>query len=159
MDVPQSPLHPEIPALLAKLDLRLVEVIKWNVYTCSPAQETGPATLVLKIGTDPRKAESLAYEIKIIREVLPASDARLFERLVLPEYVNDGMHGELRWLLTRHIEGEPLMYKWSELSIKPELLGGKAVDVASAAAAVDVLRDLRVMDIGAMPPFVNMEPS
>lgn len=155
MDAPQSPLHPEIPALLAKLELRLVEVIKWNVYTCAPAAESGPATLVLKIGTDARKASSLAYETRIIREVLPNAETRLFERLVMPEYVNDGMHGELRWLLTKHISGEPLMHQWSEFDLKPNLLGGKAIDVRVAALAVDVLRDLRQVDISAMPEFVR----
>jgi hypothetical protein len=151
MDSPQSPLHPEVPALLASLNLALVEVIKWNVYTCAPASEPGVAAFVLKIGSDPRKAESLAYEVKIIRELLPTFDQRLFERLVLPEYVNDGMYGELRWLLTKHIPGRPLMHEWSELNIKPETLGGKTVDVAVASAAVDVLRDLRQADITAAP--------
>jgi hypothetical protein len=156
MKLPLPPMHPQVPELLASLKLRLIEVIKWNVFSCAPADETGsePA-YVLKLGSDPRKAESIAYETRIMSEVLPTIDQRLFERLVLPEYVNDGTFGGLRWLLTRYVHGHPLIYDWSELAIKPETLGGRIIPVSVARDAVDILRDLRLVDISVLPKFVR----
>ena len=88
-------------------------------------------------------------------EVLPSLDQGLFEHLVVPEYVNDGNHAGLHWMLMKHIKGRPLVYDWSELTFKPDVLGGKSIDIAVARAAVDVLRDLRLVDIGSLPKFVR----
>jgi len=156
MEPPFPPLHPQVPELLSKLGLRVVDAIKWNVLACAPADTQGDeATLILKFGSDRRKAESIAYEVKIMTEVLPTIDQRSFERLVLPEYVNDGVHGGLRWMLLKRISGRPLIHEWSELAFKPEILGGKRVAVAVAKDAVDVLRDLRAVDITTLPKVVR----
>lgn len=156
MEPPLPPLHPQVPELLAHLGLRVVDAIKWNVLACAPATEPGSQpTCVLKFGSDRRKAESIAYEVRIMSEVLPTLDQRLFERLVLPEYMNDGVYQGLRWMLMKHIPGEPLVYEWSELTFKPDLLGGRGIDEAVAKDAVDVLRDLRLVDINDLPKFVR----
>jgi hypothetical protein len=156
MEPPLPPLHPHVPELLAHLGLRVVDAIKWNVLACAPVTEHGDVpTCVLKFGSDRRKAESIAYEVRIMSEVLPTLDQRLFERLVLPEYMNDGVHEGLRWMLMKHIPGRPLVYDWSELTFKPDLLGGRRIDVSVAKDAVDVLRDLRLIDIGHLPKFVR----
>lgn len=156
MEPPLPPLHPQVPELLAKLKLRLVDAIKWNVFACAPEDDqSGETPYILKFGSDSRKAESIAYEVRIMSEVLPLVDQKQFERLVLPEYVNDGLHGGLRWMLLRNIVGKPLIHQWSELAFKPETLGGKGVDVEVARDAVDVLRDLRAVDIASLPTFVR----
>ncbi|HTM68330.1 MAG TPA: phosphotransferase [Candidatus Binatia bacterium] len=156
MEPPLPPLHPRVPELLEHLNLRVVDAIKWNVLSCTEAGDKGTEpTLILKFGSDRRKAESIAYETRILSEVLPTLDQSGFERLVLPEYVNDGIHEGLRWMTMRYIKGEPLVYEWSELTFKPDILGGKGINVAVARSAVDVLRDLRLVDIGSLPKFVR----
>ncbi|MEY4745159.1 MAG: hypothetical protein RL272_1104 [Candidatus Parcubacteria bacterium] len=156
MEPPLPPLHPRVPELLEHLHLRVVDAIKWNVLACTEADDPGSEpTLILKFGSDPRKAESIAYEVRIMSEILPSIDQTLFERLVLPEYVNDGTHEGLHWMTMKYIKGEPLVYEWSELTFKPEVLGGKGISIAVARSAVDVLRDLRLVDIGALPKFVR----
>ncbi len=156
MEPPLPPLHPRVPELLEHLHLRVVDAIKWNVLACAEADDPGTEpTLVLKFGSDRRKAESIAYEVRVMSEVLPTLDQGLFERLVLPEYVNDGTHEGLHWMTMKYIKGEPLVYEWSEMPFKPDVLGGKGINLAVAPAAVDVLRDLRLVDIGSLPKFVR----
>lgn len=156
MEPPLPPLHPRVPGLLEHLQLRVVDAIKWNVLACTEADDTGSEpTLILKFGSDRRKAEGIAYEVRIMSEVLPTLDQGLFEHLVMPEYVNHGTHDGLHWMTMKYIKGEPLVYEWSELTFKPDILGGKQIDVAVARSAVDVLRDLRIVDIGALPKFVR----
>jgi hypothetical protein len=156
MDFSQSPLHPQLPALLEKLGLRAVDAANWNVLLCTPAEGTmSTPTLVLKYSADSAKSEIIAYETKVMSIVLPTIDQRLFERLALPEYVNDGEDGGLRWLLTRNIPGKQLIHDWSEFSFKPEKLGGKRIHVSVAKDAVDVLRDLRSVDIVTLPDVVR----
>ncbi|HSD12012.1 MAG TPA: hypothetical protein VLC10_00495, partial [Patescibacteria group bacterium] len=156
MEPPLPPLHPRVPELLEHLRLRVVDAIKWNVLACTEADDPGSEpTLVLKFGSDRRKAESIAYEVRIMSEILPTIDQGLFERLVLPEYVNDGTHEGLHWMTMKYIKGEPLVYEWSEMTFKPDVLGGKGINLAVARSAVDVLRDLRLVDIGGLPKFVR----
>lgn len=156
MEPPLPPLHPQVPELLAHLNLRVVDAIKWNVLACASLGDTGNVpTSVLKFGSDRRKTEGITYEVRIMSEVLPTLDQRLFERLVLPEYMNDGVFQGLRWMQMKHIPGDLLVYDWSELTFKPDLLGGRGIDVAVAKDAVDVLRDLRLVDIGVLPKFVR----
>lgn len=156
MEPPLPPLHPRVPELLEHLHLRVVDAIKWNVLACTEADDPGTEpTLVLKFGSDRRKAESIAYEVRIMSEILPTIDQGLFERLVLPEYVNDGTHEGLHWMTMKYIKGEPLVYEWSEMTFKPDVLGGKGINLAVARSAVDVLRDLRLVDIGSLPKFVR----
>ena len=156
MEPPLPPLHPRVPELLEHLNLRVVDAIKWNVLACTEADDKGSEpTIILKFGSDRRKAESIAYEVRVLSEVLPTIDQGGFERLVLPEYLNDGVHEGLRWMTMRHIKGERLVYEWSELTFKPDILGGKGINIAVARSAVDVLRDLRLVDIGSLPKFVR----
>lgn len=150
------PIHPRLPELLDHLGLKIVDAVKWNVLLCRPvAAGQGEAALILKYGSDERKAASMEYEVRVLRDVLPQIDQQYFERLVLPEYVNDGTFAGLRWSLTRYIKGMPLLFEWSELSSKPEVLGGRGIGLQVARYAVDVLRDLRVVDVENLPPFVR----
>lgn len=156
MEPPFPPLHPQIPELLAHLGLRVVDAIKWNVMACvGEGDADGEPTIVLKLGVGRRKAESIAYEVRVMNEVLPTIDGRQFERLSLPEYVADGVHDGLRWMTMKYIAGRSLVHEWSELTSKPEMLGGKHIDLSIAKDAVDVLRDLRLVDIGELPKFVR----
>lgn len=156
MEPPLPPMHPMVPVLLAKLGLRVVDAVKWNVLSCVQEGDPGNApTMVLKFGSDRRKTESITYEVTIMSEVLPTLDQRQFERLVLPEYVNDGTDAGLRWVLTRHIPGIPLVHDWSELASKPESLGGRRIPLSVAKDAVDVLRDLRSVEITELPKSVR----
>lgn len=156
MEPPLPPLHPKVPALLSQLDLRIVDAVKWNLLLCTERSDPGSEpTLVLKFGSDPRKAHSIEYETRIMRDILPGLDQDLFERLVLPEFANAGEIEGVRWLLMRYIKGDPLIYKWSEFTFKQDLLGGKKLDLSVAKTAVDVLRDLRLVDITEMPDFVR----
>jgi len=157
MEPALPPIHPQVPELLEHLGLEVIEPMKWNVLLCR--RVGGPAndnSLVLKFGTDPRKTASIQYEVRILRDVLPQLEQQYFERLVLPEYVNDGKYGDLDWILTKFIKGRPLLFEWSELSSKPDSLGGKKIGMEVARYAVDVLRDLRMVDLDTIPDFVNM---
>jgi hypothetical protein len=156
MEPPLPPLHPRLPELLEHLGLQLIDAAKWNVLICRErGTEDETPTTVLKFGTDRRKAESISYEARIMRDVLPGFDDALFERLVLPDYLAHGVFEGLHWMTMRYLHGQPLIHKWSELNFKPEILGGKGIDIRVAAAAVDVLRDLRLVDISALPAFVR----
>lgn len=156
MEASFPPLHPQVPALLSKLGLRVVDAANWNVLLCTSEEATLPTPmLVLKYGGDKRKVDSIAYETQILTRVLPSIDQRLFERLSLPEYVNDGEDGGLRWVLTRNISGKQLIHDWSEFSFKPEKLGGKRIPSEVARDAIDVLRDLRSVDIATLPDIVR----
>jgi hypothetical protein len=156
MEPPLPPLHPKVPILLDQLDLRIIDAVKWNLLLCTGRSDEGSEpTAVLKIGSDRRKSESMAYETKIMREVLPSIDASMFERLVLPELISDGSTDGVRWILMKYIKGDPLIYKWSELAFKADILGGKGLDAGMASACVDVLRDLRLVDIMTMPDYVR----
>ncbi|KPJ85303.1 hypothetical protein AMJ57_03630 [Parcubacteria bacterium SG8_24] len=156
MEPAMAPLHPKVPALLEHLELQAVDAVKWNLLLCveKGSGENSP-THVLKMGDTPRKAESIAYEVRVMREILPQLDQRLFDRLSLPEYIDDGNFEGLHWVLSRYIRGRALVYEWSELSTKQDILGGKGIDEKVAALAVDVLRDLRSIDIGTLPDFVR----
>ena len=156
MEPPLPPLHPLLPQLLDHLQLRVVDAVKWNVLACVEADDPGAnPTLILKFGTDDRKTDSINYEVRIVRDVLPSIDQSLFERLVLPEFVKDGTQNGVRWMLIRHVAGRPLVHEWSELTLKPETLGGKSLDAEGGKLAVDVLRDLRLVDITQLPKFVR----
>ncbi|MBI4457456.1 hypothetical protein HY633_00645 [Candidatus Uhrbacteria bacterium] len=156
MEPALPPFHPKLPELLAHLKLRPLDAIKWNLLACAPTgADKGEATVVLKFGSEPRKTKSIEYEIRILRDVLPTLDRDEFERLVLPEYIDDGMFEEVRWMTSRYISGQPLVYGWSESAHKPEAWGGRGIDVATAGMAVDVLRDLRSVDIHTLPEFVR----
>ena len=156
MEPPLLPLHPHLPGLLSSLGLRVVDALKWNVLACAPDDSVGAIpTVVLKFGTDKRKTESMEYERRIVSEIFPSIDQRFFERLVLPEYISDGAHRDLRWMLMKFIPGKTLIHSWSELSFKQDLLGGKIVPLEVAAASVDVLRDLRSVDVATLPAFVH----
>jgi len=156
MEPALPPIHPQVPELLKSLGLQIIEPLKWNVLLCrrSEAAKDGPL-LILKFGSDPRKAASIKYEVRIIRDVLPQFDEQYFERLVIPEYVSDGHFGELDWVLTKYIKGEPLLFEWSEKTYKSDILGGKRIGVHVAKYAVDVLRDLRLVDMESIPDFVR----
>jgi len=156
MEPALPPLHPLIPSLMAHLGLRIVDAIKWNVIACT--DETGPRSRpkwIVKVGSDARKHDSLTYETRILREVLPMFDQSQFERLVLPEYVDDGVFEDLRWVRIKYIHGQQLVYEWSELTAKPDILGGRGMDLKVAEMAIDVLRDLRTVDIEGLPSFVR----
>ena len=156
MEPPLPPLHPKVPALLEHLDLKIVDAVKWNLLLCTEKGDDGTEpTMVLKFGSDPRKTQSIEYEARIMREILPGVDQSVFERLVLPELVKDGEVEGVRWMLVRYIKGDPLVYKWSEFAFKQDTLGGRALDTTVATIAVDVLRDLRLVEIGGMPDFVR----
>jgi len=156
MEPSLPPLHPRIAELLAHLGLRAVDAIKWNVLACVKLDDPGKEpTVILKVGTDERKTASIAYETRVMVEVLPTLDQSAFERLVLPEHVASGTHADLRYILVKHIPGHPLVYEWSELNFKPDLLGGKHLDPALAPAVVGVFRDLRLVDITGLPKFVR----
>jgi len=156
MEPPLPPLHPRLPELLDHLKLRLIDAIKWNVLTCAGEEDEGDVpTVVLKFGTDRRKAESISYEARVMRDVLPGLEEDMFERLVVPEYLEHGVYEDIHWMTMRYMEGEPLVFKWSELGFKPETLGGRGVDLKVADMAVDILRDLRLVDIGSLPSFVR----
>ena len=156
MEPALPPIHPQVPELVKSLDLQIIEPLKWNVLLCRKSGSTEDrALLVLKIGSDPRKAASIKYETLIIRDVLPQFDEKFFERLVIPEYVSDGHFGDLDWVLTRYIKGEPLLFEWSEKSYKTDILGGRKIDLKVAKYAVDVLRDLRLVDMESIPDFVR----
>lgn len=149
-------MHPKVPALLARLGLRAIDAFQWNVLLCAEigSPEMRP-NVVIKYAGDERKAVSIEYEIRVIREVLPAIDQDDFERLVLPEFVSDGDFEGLRWFTTRYIPGRALRFEWSELSSKPDILGGRPISADSAAVAVDALRDLRGVDVEKLPGFVR----
>ncbi len=156
MEPPLPPLHPKTPQLLEQLGLRVVDAVKWNLLLCVKKEDGGSEpTHVLKFGTDKRKSESIAYETKILHEVLPSINSSEFDRLVMPELMGSGETGNLRWILTQFISGTPLVHQWSELNFKPEILGGKGMDEEIAGMSVDVLRDLRMVDISDMPEFVR----
>lgn len=156
MEPPLPPFHPKLPSLLEHLKLRIVDAIKWNVLLCVSADDDKNApTHVLKFGIDPRKNESLAYETRIMREAFPAMDESGFETLVLPEFLGGKEHDGMRWLLMKYIDGKPLVREWSELTFKDDLLGGKKIDEKVATLAVDVLRDLRMVDTTRLPDFVR----
>jgi hypothetical protein len=155
MELALPPIHPKVPELLEHLGLQIVEPVKWNVLLCRKTGQPDNRALILKFGSDRRKAASIEYEVTILRDVLPQLDQQFFERLVLPEYVNDGRFGDIHWVLTKYLEGKPLLYEWSELSTKPEVLGGRGLGPEVAVLAADVLRDLRLVDIDAMPDFVR----
>ncbi len=156
MEPALPPLHPKLPRLLDYLGLTVVDAVKWNVLLCRESKAEGKeATVILKFGSDPRKAASTDYEVKILRDVLPQFETKYFERLVLPEYVSDDTFDGLRWVITKYIKGKPLLYDWSELNTKPDILGGKSLGLEVAKYAVDVLRDLRLVDVDHMPDFVR----
>lgn len=155
MEPALPPLHPLVPALMSHLGLRIVDAIKWNVIACTDVEGSGLPKWIVKLGSEPRKNESLAYEIRVMREVLPTLDVAEFERLVLPEYVDDGVFEDVRWLRIRFISGRHLVYEWSELTDKTEILGGRSIEPDVAVAAIDVLRDLRSVDITSLPTFVR----
>jgi len=156
MEPPLPPLHPRVPEILEHLGLRVVDAIKWNVLACAPKeQEGGEATVILKFGSDRRKTESIEYEVRVMREVLPSVDHSMFGTLVLPEFVSEGTFEDLRWMTVKYIAGRQLVHEWSEYAFKPESLGGKGIEIAVAKAAVDVLRDLRLVDIQTLPKFVR----
>ncbi|PIY63232.1 hypothetical protein COY93_00940 [Candidatus Uhrbacteria bacterium CG_4_10_14_0_8_um_filter_58_22] len=156
MEPPMPPLHPKTPSLLDHLGLRIIDVVKWNLLLCVQKDDSGSVpTHVLKFGMDRRKTESVDYETRIMREVLPVLDREDFSRLVLPELLGSGEHDGLHWLETQYIAGQPLVHRWSELNHKPNILGGKGLEADTAVAVVDILRDLRSVDIGALPDFVR----
>lgn len=156
MEPSLPPLHPRVSELLTHLGLRVVDAIKWNVLACARNEDVGnEPTVVLKFGSDERKEASIAYETRIMIEALPTIDQGAFERLVLPEHVASGIHADLRYLIVKHIPGKALVYDWSELNFKSDILGGKHLDPAGARAVVDVFRDLRLVDITALPKFVR----
>ena len=155
MEPALPPLHPKLPRLLEQLGLRPIDAIKWNVILCNRKDDDSSEMMILKFGSDERKAASIAYEVKLLRGVLPDINQDDFERLVMPEYVDDGIFEDVQWVLMRYIKGHPLAHEWSELSFKPEILGGKNIDVAVSSYAVDVLRDLRVIDVETMPKYVH----
>ena len=156
MEPALPPFHPRVPELLEHLKLRALDAIKWNLLACVPAgAESTEPTVVLKFGSEPRKTESIEYEIRIIRDVLPTVERDEFERLVLPEYLDDGQFEDIRWMTARFLPGRPLVHDWSESSRKPEIWGGRGIDVGTAALAVGVLRDLRSVDIRSLPAFVR----
>jgi hypothetical protein len=156
MELPLPPMHPCVPELLASLKLRLVDAIKWNVLACVEEGSEGKVpTVIIKFGSDRRKAESISYETRLMREVLPGLDEGMFERLVLPECLADGIFEDVRWLKMRYVAGRPLVHDWSEMNFKPETLGGRGIGGEVAVMAVDVLRDLRLVDINALPAFVR----
>jgi hypothetical protein len=149
-------MHPKTPQLLEKLGLRVVDAVKWNLMLCVKKDDPGSEpTHVLKFGINPRKARSLKYETRILREVLPDLDSHEFDRLVLPEFIDAGESDGLQWLMMHYISGEPLVHGWSELTFKPEILGGKGISEDVAEKSVDVLRDLRQVDITRLPDFVR----
>jgi len=156
METPLQPLHPQVPELLAELGLRVVDAIEWNVLACAPvdSNEMEP-TVVLKFDSTQQKADNITYEVKIMSQILPALDQRQFERLVLPEYVSDGVHGGFRWMTMKFIQGQPLIHEWSEKSLKLDTLGGKRIPLVIAKDAVDVLRDLRSVDITSLSSVVR----
>lgn len=156
MEPALPPIHPQVPALLEHMRLRTIDAFKWNVLACTDIDDPGKEPKwIIKFGSDPRKAESVAYEVRILRDLLPNLDQSQFERLVLPEYVDDGVFENLRWVRIKFIPGEPLIYKWSELTYKPEILGGKQVGPETAQYAIDVLRDLRSVEIVDLPSYVR----
>ncbi len=156
MEPPLPPLHPRVPELLEHLGLVAVDAIKWNVLACVEKGNTSLApTIVLKFGSDRRKQESIVYEIRVMREVLPSVDHALFERLVLPEFVAEGTFEDVRWMTMRYIPGKQLVHDWSEVTMKSEVLGGRGIDADIARSAVDVLRDLRLVDISGLPKFIR----
>lgn len=156
MEPALPPFHPKLPELLDRLQLRVVDAFKWNTLACAPTdQSDAEPTVVLKFGATPAKSELLDYEMRVLRDVLPSLDQELFERLTFPELVAHGVHEELRWMTTRFIKGRSLVHDWSEYSFKSALLGGKAIGTDTARIAVDVLRDLRSVDIRMLPAFVR----
>ena len=155
MEPALPPLHPKLPQLLEQLGLTPVDAVKWNVILCSRKDSNDSGMLILKIGSDERKAASIAYEVKLLRGVLSDINQNDFERLVIPKYVNDGIFEDVQWVLMRYIKGHPLANEWSELSFKPEILGGKGIDVKVSDYAVDILRDLRMIDVETLPEYVN----
>jgi len=156
MEPALPPIHPKVPELLEHLGLKVVDPVKWNVILCRRADGSADGSLlILKFGGDQRKNASIEYEVQILRDFLPQLDQEYFERLVLPEYVSDGKFGGLHWVLTKQIKGRPLLYDWSELSSKPDIIGGKNMSVDIARYSVDILRDLRLVDIDTIPEFVR----
>ncbi|MBN1585618.1 phosphotransferase [Candidatus Uhrbacteria bacterium] len=155
MEPALPPLHPKLPKLLSALNLEPLDAIKWNVISCRREGKGGPERLVLKFGSNDRKAASIAYEAKLFRGILPGINQVEFERLVIPGYVDDGVFEDIQWILTGYLDGIPLAHRWSELSIKPEILGGLGIDPKIAGYAVDVLRDLRSVDVESMPDYVR----
>ncbi len=156
MEPALPPIHPQVPELLNNLGLQIIEPLKWNVLLCRrQGASAKEPLLILKFGSDPRKAASIQYEVRIIRDVLPQFDEKFFERLVIPEYVSDGKFGELDWVLTKYIKGEPLLFEWSEKTYKSDILGGKKIGLHVAKYAVDILRDLRLVDMESIPEFVR----
>lgn len=156
MEPALPPMHPKVPALLASLGLRAVDAFQWNVLLCADiGSPEARSNVVIKVAGDERKAVSIEYEIRIVREVLPALDQDDFEKLTLPEYVSDGTFEGLRWFTSRYIPGQALRFEWSELSSKPDILGGRPISADSAIVAVDTLRDLRGVDVETLPDFVR----
>lgn len=156
MEPPLPPLHPLLPELLEHLQLRVVDAIKWNVLACVEADDPGiEPTLILKFGSDERKTASINYEVRIMREVLPSLDQTLFERLALPEFVSDGEHLGVRWMTVRYMKGKPLVFSWSEVTSKADVLGGKGMDAGVGKMAVDLLADMRLVDTALLPKFVR----
>ncbi|MFA6603213.1 MAG: hypothetical protein WCT10_00030 [Patescibacteria group bacterium] len=156
MEPALPPLHPKLPRLLEELDLKILDAVKWNVLLCRHKTAIeGDPLLILKFGSDERKSANLEYEVRILRDVLTTIAQENFDRLVLPEYVNDGEYDGLRWVLTKYVPGKHLLYEWSELSYKPEFIGGKAIGLEVARYSVDVLRDLRMVDVDDVPEFVR----
>jgi aminoglycoside phosphotransferase (APT) family kinase protein len=161
MEPALPPLHPKLPWLLDHLKLKPVDAVKWNVLVCQRTDapegddQAAQEQLVLKYGEDSRKQKSMSYEVKLLRGILPDIDQAEFERLVLPEYVDDGVFQGLQWVLTKYIKGKMLVYDWSELSFKSDYLGGKAIGLEVAEYAVDVLRDLRTVDAEGLPEYVR----
>lgn len=149
-------MHPKTPALLEKLGLKIVDATKWNLLLCvkKDDQDSEP-THVLKLGIDERKAESLKYETEILHRVLPLVNSGEFDCLVLPEFLDAGKSNGVSWLLMRYISGRSLVHEWSELNFKPEVLGGNGMDERIADLSVQVLRDLRMVDITSLPDFVR----
>jgi hypothetical protein len=156
MEPPLPPLHPKTPLLLEQLGLRIIDAIKWNLLLCVKTEDSGnQPTHVLKFGTDKRKTESIDYETRILREVLPELNGSEFDRLVLPEFIGAGEFDSVKWLLTQYIAGQPLVHKWSELTFKPNVLGGRGLKEEIAEYSIDILRDLRMVDIATLPDFVR----
>lgn len=156
MEPALPPLHPKLPRLLDRLELRIVEALKWNVLACARRDDDrGVPTHVVKFGSDPGKTASIEYEIRILRDVLPGIDQSEFERLSLPEYLDDGSSDGVRWVLMKHIKGRPLVYEWSELTRKSETLGGKGIGSDIARYSIDILRDLRSVNVSDLPNFVR----
>lgn len=156
MEPPLPPLHPRVPELLGHLKLRLVDAVKWNVLACvEEGDDGGVPTCVIKFGSEPRRVENVSYESRLMREVLPSLGEGIFERLVIPEYLADGTFEEVRWMKMRYVPGLSLIHSWSELNFKPETLGGRGIGAEVAVMAVDILRDLRLVDISSLPDFVR----